>query len=134
MSRFDTIVCTKKGKAVCIACQKERATNAISGRHIFFKSKRMPKHNIDCPSKETGNRKQPTDAIYITYLLTRKMVAFDALGSLKFWKKALLLVSFKMSTIQSCRSFNNIVHERYHADTLVQLINSNVTFLHNDMF
>lgn len=108
VSRFDTIVCTKKGKAACIACQKERATNAISGRHIFFKSKRMPKHNIDCPSKETGNRKQPTDAIYITYLLTRKMVAFDALGSLKFWKKALLLVSFKMSTIQSCRSFNNM--------------------------
>ena len=83
----------KEKNMLVLACQKERATNTISARHIFFKSKRMPKHNIDCPSKETGNRKQPGDAIYITYLLTNKMTKW--LPSNLFWNLE-LLVSFRM--------------------------------------
>lgn len=87
----------------------------ISGRHIFFKSKRMPKHNIDCPSKEeTGNRKQPADAIYMTYLLTSKMTKWlrdqlclrcTRINSRRNWKQALLATP--ESLIQNTRNASN---------------------------
>lgn len=82
----------------------------ISGRHIFFKSKRMPKHNIDCPSKEeTGNRKQTSRCnLYDLppYKQNDKMVARSALPSMHSDK-----LSKKLEASVTCNS--RVTHSEY---------------------
>ena len=116
---------SKRRKSV-FYCQRGATENSISGR-IFFEWRRMPRHNIGCPSKETGNRKQLVDAIYISHPYTkwqngwRCAISFASclrcspINLRRDWKRALFDFSLPKNTSNSPRNltFDQLLRNRH---------------------